>query len=203
MEIIDIDGKDGKCIKCHLNLSPEEKKRRVPICTKCITELVNIAKDAIDIDGLEEYSDDVSNFTDFVSSSARLMGLGDIVIIQVCFNIYMDMVRGLGNKSIARKIFNDARRFIDIELERLEKQGEDFSKDGDFGNKDFFETIMGNLDEMMKHYHNAQSRDDDVNSANGNTNDSKSDQVSDRESDENKIKKWEESGVKRKRIRVD
>lgn len=133
MEIIDIDGQDGTCIKCHLNLSPEEKKRNVPICTKCITELVHIAKDTIDIDGLEEYSDDVSNFTDFVSSSARLMGLGDIVIIQVCFNIYMDMVGGLGNKSMARKIFNDARRFIDIELERLEKQRRRFLQRWRFG----------------------------------------------------------------------
>lgn len=201
MEIIDIG--DEKCIKCHLDLSPEEKKRRVPICIKCITELVNIAKDAIDIDGLEEYSDDVSNFTDFVSSSARLMGLGDIVIIQVCFNIYMDMVRGLGDKSMARKIFNDARSFIDIELERLEEHGEDFSKDGDLGNKDFFEKIMGSLDEMMKHYHDAQSRDKDVNDANCNAIDRKSDHVSDIDNDENKIKKWEESGVKRKRIRVD
>lgn len=61
---------------------------------------------------------------------------------------------------------------------------------------------MGNLDEMMKHYHDAQSRDD-VNGANGNTIDRKSDHVSDRDNDENKIKKWEESGVKRKRIRVD
>lgn len=206
MEIIDIEGKDGKCIKCHLDLSPDEKKRRVPICTKCITEFVDIAKDDFDADALEEFSNDVRNFTDFVSSSSKLMGLGDIIVVQVCFNIYMDMVRGLAstNRSMARKIFSDARRFIDDELERLEDLGEvEYDKNGDFGNKDFFEKIMGSMEKILKDYHDVQSRNDNVDGKSGNTNNRNFDHIPGKDNHKNEIKEEGESGSKRKRIRVD
>jgi hypothetical protein len=196
MEIVNIGNKDGKCMKCHGNLSQEEKGRNLPICTKCITELKNIVKGSIDIDSLEEYSDDVSNFTDFVRSSAKLMGLGDVVIVQVCHNIFMDMVRGLGKKdrSMAKKIFNDTKRFIDEELEKLGAQGaDDLNKSGDFGHKDFFEKMMSNIHKIMKDHENLKNIDDKSGDCNNNI---------DKDNCEND-KKERESSVKRRRIKVD
>jgi hypothetical protein len=212
MKIIDIGEKDGTCIICHVELSPDEKRSRVPICIKCMSDLADTIKGGIDINSididsaLEEFSNDVSNFTDFVSSSASLMKLDDVVVVQVCFNIYMDTVRDIidRNPNMARKIFSDARRFIDIELERLEDSGEDDgSKNGDWGKRDIIEKMMGDMSKMMKDFHGAQSRNDDVSGGDDNVNDGKVGHMPDKDKDKNEIKKEIETGVKVKRIRVD
>jgi len=150
MEIINLGGKDGMCIKCHRDLSTSEKRSMMPICNKCISWLIDIIKDKIGGDGIKEFSDDVSNFTDFISSSSKLMGLGDIVVIQVCFNVYMDMVATMGKKNpiIARKIFKDAKRFIEIELERFEYNEEDcLDKDKE---EDSFGIMMDMFNNLMR-----------------------------------------------------
>ncbi len=153
MKTIYTEGKDGVCPKCHNDFSAEEKMRKVPICAKCIGELVDIFKSGIDMSSIEEFSNDVSDFSDFVSSSARLMRLEDIVVVQVCFNIYMDGVRDVAKKNprIARNILKDARRYIDIELERLDDSGENGpDEDKRFANSDVVERMMSSLGEMMK-----------------------------------------------------
>jgi hypothetical protein len=185
MEIIDIGGKEGTCPKCHVSLSAEEKRSRMPICVKCMTEIADTVTNSIDTDDIEEYSNDVSDFTDFVSSSARLMGLDDIVVIQVCFNVYMDGVRDVAERDsdMARKIFKDARRFIDIELERLEDAGEDDSNQNDGGRRDFFEQMMGNINKMMKDHHKANGRTDGVSGEKDNINNKKSDNINSENAD--------------------
>jgi hypothetical protein len=182
MEIIDIGGKEGTCSKCHVGLSAEEKRSGMSICVKCMTELADMVTNSIGTDDIEEYSNNVSDFTDFVSSSARLMGLDDIVIIQVCFNIYMDGVRDVADRdpNMARKIFKDARRFIDIELERLEDSGEDDSNKSDDGRKEFFEQMMGNINKMMKDHHKANCRTDGVSGEKDNINNKKVDGATDK-----------------------
>lgn len=155
MEIINFGGKDGMCLKCHRDLSISEKRSGMPICSKCASGLVDIIKDVIHGDDIREFSHDVSNFTDFISSSSKLMGLDDIVVIQVCFNVYMDMVGTIGRRNpiVAKKIFKDAKRFIDIELERLEDSGEDeldgFDKDKE---EDSFGKTIGRLNDLMSYY---------------------------------------------------
>ena len=150
MEVIDVSGKDGMCLKCHRELSASEKKSMVPICIKCIIGLADVIKDGISGDDLREFSDDVNNFSSFISSSANLMGLDDIVVIQVCFNIYMEWVGEMarGNPNVAKKIFKDSKRFIEIELERLEDAGEDDLDRGSIG--DLFEKILDNICAIKK-----------------------------------------------------
>jgi hypothetical protein len=202
MEIIDIGEKEGTCPKCHVGLSTEEKRSRMPICVKCMTELADMVTNGIGADDIEEYSNDVSDFTDFVSSSARLMGLNDIVIIQVCFNIYMDRVRDVadGDSNMARKIFRDARRFIDIELERLEDAGKDDSNKNDDGRRDFFEQMMGNITKMMKDHHNANGKTDGASGEKDNINNKKVDggtdkfDTVDKFNTENEIRKEDKNG---------
>ncbi len=153
MEIIDIGRKGETCQKCHGDLSTDEKMSKIPICTKCIAELVKIVKNGIDASSIEEFSNDVSDFSDFVSSSARLMGLEDIVVVQVCFNTYMDGVRDLADESpnVAKKILKDTRRFIDIELERLGDGENDPSKEC-FEDREIFEKMVGSISKMMKDF---------------------------------------------------
>lgn len=180
MEIIDFGRKDGTCIKCHRELSTSEKISGMPICSKCISGLVDIIKDRISGDDLKEFSDNVSNFTDFISSSSKLMGLEDIVVVQVCFNVYMDMVRTMGkrNSFVAKKIFKDAKMFIDMELERLEDGGEDiFDKDRDGGKEeeeeeDPFGKMISRLNLTMRE-HNALDNNKKSDVEKGNVDDKK------------------------------
>lgn len=206
MEIIDIGRKDGTCPKCHIELSTDEKRSRVPICTRCIAELAEIFKDNIDMDGIEEFSDNVTDFADFVSSSARLMGLEDIVVVQVCFNVYMDGVREMAdsNPTMARRIFRDTKRFIDIELERLEDSGEeDLSKDEDRERgKYLFEKMIGSMGKMMKDRQSVSDKTDDTKSGMVDINNKKSDDTLSYKDDVKKDVKEESKSVS-KRIRVD
>lgn len=205
MEIIDIGGKEGTCPKCHAGLSAEEKRSRMPICVKCMTELADMVTNSIGTDDIEEYSNDVSDFTDFVSSSARLMGLDDIVIIRVCFNIYMDGVRDVADRdpNMARKIFKDARRFIDIELERLEDSGEDDSNKNDGGRRDFFEQMMGNINKMMRDRHKANGKTDDASGEKDNINNRKVDSTTDKFNVTDKFSTRNEAGKGNKNENTD
>jgi len=170
MEIIDFGRKDGTCLKCHRDLSVSEKRSGMPICGKCASGLADIIKGMINGDDLKEFSEDVSNFTDFITSSSKLMGLEDIVVIQVCFNIYMSMTRGMGRKNpiIAKKIFEDAKEFIDMELERLEKPerhergvGDIFGKDK-YGEEDPFGEMVSRLNDIMRKHNVADNKNDNI-----------------------------------------
>jgi hypothetical protein len=208
MEIIDISGKGGACPKCHRDFNESEKRSKMPICAKCIMELVGVVKGGIDIDSIEEFSDNVSDFADFISSSSRLMGLDDIVVVQVCFNIYMDTVREVAdrNPTMARKIFKDTRRFIDIELERLEDSGEsNFGTHEDLGSADFFEEMMGNISKMMKDRCDKLGRNDVVDCGDDNISNKNVDNTSGKDGGNEKIENGSKKDGKSvsKRIKVD
>ena len=168
MEIIDFGSKDGTCVKCHEELGKEEKRRGIPICAKCMTELMEIVHNSITKDDAKEFADDVSNLTDFISSSSRLMGLDDIVVIQVCFNIYMSMVRKMGRdkSSVAKKIFRDAKRFIEVELDRLEDNHNDDNNNPfrEAGIDGIFEKMMNSLNDREKDHRRGNVTKDGKNS---------------------------------------
>ena len=163
MKIIDLGPKDGMCIKCHGELGKDREKSGIPICAKCMEEFMDIVRNGIAKDTIEEFSDDVRNLTDFIYSSSRLMGLDDIVVIQVCFNIYMSMVRKMGRDkpSAAKKIFKDAKRFVEIELERLEDSdgNNDNNDSGNSCDNPFRGTSMGDIFEKMMDSLNSKEKD--------------------------------------------
>ncbi len=143
------------CLKCRRKLSEEDKSHKIPICSQCIADLVDIISNKMDINSIKEFSDDVNNFTDFIMSSYKLMKMNKIVLIQVCFNIYMSTVKNMAeiNPSASKKIFEDAKGFIDVELERIEnkkyvRDDNDFGSErlGEEGIKNLFEEVMSRLD---------------------------------------------------------
>ncbi len=161
MKNTDFVGEYENCLKCHRKLSEENKSRKIPICSQCITDLVDIVSNKMDINSIKEFSDDVNNFTDFIVSSSKLMKVDKIVLIQVCFNIYMSIVKNIAetNPVVSKKIFEDAKGFIDAELEIIENKK--YSRnDNDFGSKyenfdkegikDLFEEVMNRFDAATK-----------------------------------------------------
>lgn len=164
METIDFS---GRCLNCHKELSKEDMINRVPVCRECLSSFVDIIKTKVRDNSKQKFSDDVDNFTDFIFSSSKLMGLEDIVLIQVCFNIYMRVVKTMAKEDVtaAKKIFGDSRRFIGTEIEKLEnidsvdnKKNVNVSSNV-FGKEDInsvFDRIINMVDDNIKKGHRSR-----------------------------------------------
>ncbi len=154
METMDF-GKQGICLKCGKKLDSEDEKRGLPICYQCTNDLAKYISDRIGKRGIQKFSDDTNNFTDFVVSSSKLMKIDDIGLIQTCFNIYMNTVKIIAksNLHIAKIILNDTRRFIDIEIENFEKEDNIGNNVGDNVELDvgnLFKEVMNRLGADIK-----------------------------------------------------
>ncbi len=197
MEIIDIGRNNDECIKCHGKLSVIDKKLGIPICAKCIAGLVGKIASDIDERSLLKYRDDVDNLTDFISSSSKLMRLDNLIVLQACFNIYMSRVSSMGkiDPTSAKKIFEDTKRYIDIEIGKLEGRtdndqnncyGSDMFKSKE-GDGDLFGKMMSILSGIPKNYDQEKNKNDSVDGGSGD-NDNKVDNGADHGSktDDNK-----------------
>ncbi len=174
----DIDENSEICKKCKGELSKKDKRIGMPICTKCIEEIVGIIKKNVGKEGYKKFSEDVANFTSFISSSSSLMRLDNLVVIQTCFNVFMTMLGTFSKRDLAikEKILRDSKAFIEIELENIEFEK---NEKNDFGNKSdnydddekgeykgedilkgLFDRIIGRLDRMEEYGHNIESDTD-------------------------------------------
>lgn len=111
-------GMSAICVKCRKSLTDEEKKMGLPLCQSCISSLTDILIRKSDEKKIEQ---DVDNFTRFILSSGKLFKLDDVTIIQCCFNIFMRETTELEDKNLAisHKIFRDAIKFMERELENI------------------------------------------------------------------------------------
>jgi len=157
-----IDENSGRCKNCNGELSEEDKRIGMPICTKCIKKMVDIIKNNVSKNSLKKYSDDVDNFAKFISSSSKLMGLDYLVVVQTCFNVYMNTLRNLPRRELflKEKILRDSKAFIEIELENVElekSENNDSTDDGkDESLKGLFDMLINRLDHMSEMRHNVE-----------------------------------------------
>lgn len=178
-----------RCKNCNGELSEKDKVIGMPICSVCIKKMAEIIKDNASKRGLKKYSDDVDNFSKFISSSSKLMGLDYLVVVQTCFNVYMNTLRNLPKRELflKEKILRDSKSFIEIELENveLEKSANNDNDDHDDGIdkslKGLFDLLIGKLDYMSELGHDAKKDiDHDKNSKGGpNIDESKNDEKKD------------------------
>ena len=110
------------CIKCKNNLTEKEKEMGLPLCQHCIGSLTDTIMGKMKGLGEKKIEEDVENFSRFISSSGNLFKLDDITIIQCCFNIFMRETTELEDKNLAisEKIFTDAIKFMERELDNIE-----------------------------------------------------------------------------------
>lgn len=161
-----IDENSGRCKNCNGELSEKDKRIGMPICAECIKKMVDIIKNNVSKNSLEKYSDDVDNFAKFISSSSKLMGLDYLVVVQTCFNVYMNTLRNLPKRELflKEKILRDSKVFIEIELEKNENNdNDDDGKDENL--KGLFDALINRFDHMTKECHNIE-KDIDYNKNN-------------------------------------
>ncbi len=109
---------DSVCARCKNDLTEEEKVIGIPICQDCIDSLVSNITDTVKASEKRKIEKNVEDFARFILSSGNLFNLDQITILQCCFNIFMRETVGLKDKnlSISEKIFKDAVKFIEKEL---------------------------------------------------------------------------------------
>ncbi len=109
------------CMKCEKSLTDDEKKMGLPLCQNCIGSLTDILTGKIRKSDEKKIEQEVDNFTRFILSSGKLFKLDDITVIQCCFNIFMRETTELEDKNLAisQKIFRDAIKFMERELENI------------------------------------------------------------------------------------
>lgn len=109
------------CMKCHNDLNDDEKAVGMPLCQNCIESIVSGIKKKIA--GVEEKKMKVQleNFSRYIISSGKLMGIDDITIMLACFDTFMNKTVDLKDNDIifAEKIFTHAAEFINGELEKI------------------------------------------------------------------------------------
>lgn len=110
------------CIKCGNNLTDTDKEIGLPLCQNCIDSLTSNIMGKMKVLGEKKIEQEVDHFTRFISSSGHLFGLDDITILQCCFNIFMKKTVEMEDKNlvVSGKIFSDAIKFIEKELEDIE-----------------------------------------------------------------------------------
>ena len=110
------------CVKCQNNLTDKEKEMGLPLCQNCIGSLTDTIMGKMKGLGEKKVIEDVDNFSKFILSSGNLFRLDDITIIQCCFNIFMRKTTELEDKNLAisEKIFTDAIKFMERELDNIE-----------------------------------------------------------------------------------
>jgi len=120
-------GMSAICIKCRRDLTDDEKKMGLPLCQDCIGSLTDTIMGKIGKSGEKKIEQEVDNFTRFVLSSGKLFKLDDITIIQCCFNIFMRETTELEDKNLvaSHKIFSDAIKFMERELENINDEMND------------------------------------------------------------------------------
>jgi len=163
MEVADTDENKRNrdiCSNCKGELSAKDKRVGMPICAKCINEIIDIAKNNISKRGIEKFSNDVDNFTKFISSSSMLMKLDYIVVVQACFNIFMNTLRDVNKIDLTCKhqILRDSKRFIELEIKNTEIEKERKKKiDGieeevETREKDMLDLLIDGLDRIIDRY---------------------------------------------------
>lgn len=132
------------CIKCHNELNDEEKEIGIPVCQNCIDSLVGSISQKFTDAERRKTGNDVNNFENYILASGRLMGLGDVSIIQASFNLFMGGVTGLEEKKIdmAENIFQESVKFINNELEKIRVKKEISKNPND--------PLIKMMDELMK-----------------------------------------------------
>jgi hypothetical protein len=156
-----IDENSGRCKNCNGELSEKDKRIGMPICAECIKKMVDIIKNNVSKNSLKKYSDDVDNFAKFISSSSKLMGLDYLVVVQTCFNVYMNTLRNLPKRELflKEKILRDSKAFIEIELENVELEKNESNDNDDDDGKD--ESLKGLFDMLINRFdHVAKERHD-------------------------------------------
>ena len=118
---MDIPRPSSVCVKCRNSLTDEEKKMGLPLCQNCISSLTDTIMGKIRKSDKKMIEQEVDNFSRFISSSGNLFKLDDITVIQSCFNIFMCGTTELEDKNLAtsHKIFRDAIKFMERELENI------------------------------------------------------------------------------------
>ena len=160
MEVAGTGKNRGICSNCKGKLSEEDKRVGMPICVNCIKEIIEIARKNIGKHGPEKFSNDVDNFTNFISSSSMLMKLDNIVVIQACFNIFMTVLRDIQkiDLSVKEQILRDSKRFIELELKNTElgkerkKIIDEIKEDIEISGKDIFDMLIGGMDRIIERY---------------------------------------------------
>lgn len=160
MEVAGTEENRGICSNCKGELSVEDKRVGMPICANCIKEIVEIARKNIGKRGVEKFSNDVDNFTNFISSSSMLMNLEYIVVIQACFNIFMTVLKDIQKIDLTTKeqILRDSKRFIELELKNTEiekerkKKIDEIKEDIEVHGKDIFDMLVGGIDRIIERY---------------------------------------------------
>lgn len=150
MEVFGTEGNREKCSNCKEELSEEDKKVGMPICVNCIKQIIAIARNNIRKDSANKYVNDVDNFTNFISSSSMLMKLDYIVVVQACFNIFMNTLKNIEKIDLSdrEQILRDSKRFIDVEIENTEIE-KDIKKKKDENNKELELSAKGIFDMLM------------------------------------------------------
>ncbi len=172
---------NGRCKNCNGELSEKDKRIGMPICDKCIKKMVDIIKNNVSKNSLKKYSDDVDNFAKFISSSSMLMGLEYLVVVQTCFNVYMNTLRNLPKRELflKEKILRDSKAFLEIELENVELEKNENNDNEDDGKneslKGLFDMLINKFDHMEKERHNIEK---DIDHSKNNMSDSSLDNSS-------------------------
>jgi hypothetical protein len=140
------------CVKCKRNLTDEERKIGLPLCQNCIGSLTDSIMGKIRKSDEKRIEQEVDNFSRFILSSGELFKLDDITVIQCCFNIFMRQTTELEDKNliISRKIFSDAIKFMERELENINNKMNNDRSTSSTGNNNLVSMIDKLIQKGMK-----------------------------------------------------